>query len=1306
MNAHEVLVHTRDRLPAPFAQLAGELLFELDAAQPDHVRAFLIQIDLFEATVAFFSFLQLAELEARQLAITHSESAITALRDNPRITTGYWWSLLRESSRDLGTQPDGPRHGASRLVQQLLFDETGQSTAFSRVLDSVPGIRNRIKGHAWTLPLERYATESDRLLELTVRYLHALEGLADFCMFEIVSSTPAGGGFDCDSLVFVGDTRRPSRARFSTERAVEVGHVCVASRREMASGQLDGPRILDLSPFVQIRRDAGREDIALLQAIDEEASLLTLAPPRSLRCATTARNAIARLDRILARSRRTRDEAARLWTRFRDVAAVVLSNAIARASYTPSTYLVRRRLVDQVDEMVAKPGALLVTGPSGSGKTAFSCNLVDRWRASERADRGVVLIFASDLSIAGSLDELWSRTFEQSFDKSLEIIRAEGAQLILVVDGLDQVARSEPIAHQLAEICKRGAGVLSLVATGPEAVAPTIERLFAEHGVPLAVSALPQLTPHEVRNLFSLLRAGRTLEDLAIGSETLSTPLLVRIAATASRTQPTAGGVLLELLDRSVFHDPVKSHIVMKLAGVLASMRTKSAPLKELLAMPELGAAILTAGESSPLRQLVDSAILVVQQETMQSSLPVPREMRIGFAFDQLLEYILFADAVRARPSVADLAARLGDLAQHWPPAIGALRFWVFETTAHEAPEHVERVVVELLARLSEPACEALLLDLLAAQRPHDALARAIARIAKDEKRSSLVARAALAAIGRLERRCEAEHALRVCEVVTLALEHDPNLTFEIELHRANLEIDHVHADVALDRAERLLVSARTHAMGLRQELEALDLVERAARAAGARTRRYAARAEIRGLIASVPLEDATSKVLAWLAIASDEDESEEMPVPIDLAATAAELGRPSLLFRVRVRDALTRMRRRGRGVTERQEIFDGLLEAARSGGSVADEARALRILVRFWHDEPEKEERLLERAIALAIESRDPIALADLHFARAVHHLRVGRFADADMDAQHAEGVFARLGHRVLRLKVLQHVLAMCAWEVGTPDQLRSRLEAVLDEALSIESFYEATLALVLLTQVYANLGRLDQARAHLLRAAEVRERTGAGGQLSFDIARGWICLLEGNVDEARAAWRSARARGDAERFSDFVFQPTLLIAWTHVLEAQQPATEALEATRAALSDLLAGANLDRRHLDRYAGEIQSLYGLAYALAGAHEEAQVWIDRAASWLAAHPSHRSTVTIRSIEALLPELEARTLEQKKGAQNRVAGLRRKARERMREHVLPPLQALVATCDPAEAADFVSHHFAIRLLALHGLQVATT
>src|SRR3569623_671221 len=211
MNAHEVLVHTRDRLPAPFAQLAGELLFELDAAQPDHVRAFLIQIDLFEATVAFFSFLQLAELEARQLASTHSESAITALRDNPRITTGYWWSLLRESSRDLGTQPDGPRHGASRLMQQLLFDETGQSTAFSRVLDSVPGIRNRIKGHAWTLPLERYATESDRLLELTVRYLHALEGLADFCMFEIVSSTPAGGGFDCDSLVFVGDTRRRQR---------------------------------------------------------------------------------------------------------------------------------------------------------------------------------------------------------------------------------------------------------------------------------------------------------------------------------------------------------------------------------------------------------------------------------------------------------------------------------------------------------------------------------------------------------------------------------------------------------------------------------------------------------------------------------------------------------------------------------------------------------------------------------------------------------------------------------------------------------------------------------------------------------------------------------------------------------------------------------------------------------------------------------------------------------------------------------------------------------------------------------------
>jgi hypothetical protein len=72
--ATAALRRARASQPAPLSTLASELLFELSARTPDWGRIFLLQIDLFEASVAFLGFVLIAELERHPGAVHQSSS--------------------------------------------------------------------------------------------------------------------------------------------------------------------------------------------------------------------------------------------------------------------------------------------------------------------------------------------------------------------------------------------------------------------------------------------------------------------------------------------------------------------------------------------------------------------------------------------------------------------------------------------------------------------------------------------------------------------------------------------------------------------------------------------------------------------------------------------------------------------------------------------------------------------------------------------------------------------------------------------------------------------------------------------------------------------------------------------------------------------------------------------------------------------------------------------------------------------------------------------------------------------------------
>src|SRR4051812_147043 len=166
----EWLVHAREKYPAPLALIASELLYELSAARPNYMRCFLLQIDLFEVGVALFSFIQVAQLHRSGQPLKASEAAVLQLRDNPALCTGHWWGLLRETSRDVHGLPAGSVSGLARELAGIYFDPAGRAAQLGKMLDQVPGLRNRFKGHSWTLPEEQYEAQAKNLLSTVLGY--------------------------------------------------------------------------------------------------------------------------------------------------------------------------------------------------------------------------------------------------------------------------------------------------------------------------------------------------------------------------------------------------------------------------------------------------------------------------------------------------------------------------------------------------------------------------------------------------------------------------------------------------------------------------------------------------------------------------------------------------------------------------------------------------------------------------------------------------------------------------------------------------------------------------------------------------------------------------------------------------------------------------------------------------------------------------------------------------------------------------------------------------------------------------------
>ena len=180
----------RRNFPMPFSMFAGELLHEISAREPNWSRIFSVQIDLFEGCVSFFSFVLFAELECHsELSLKSSLNDLKTFRSGKKLSTGHWWSLLRGMSKDLVGQKNLQFSDATQVALNLFYPNKQLLPAklhgFSTLLNSVPSIRNQIKGHSYTPSLEQYAEHAIALLDITMDFLSVIQTIDRSTVFYV-----------------------------------------------------------------------------------------------------------------------------------------------------------------------------------------------------------------------------------------------------------------------------------------------------------------------------------------------------------------------------------------------------------------------------------------------------------------------------------------------------------------------------------------------------------------------------------------------------------------------------------------------------------------------------------------------------------------------------------------------------------------------------------------------------------------------------------------------------------------------------------------------------------------------------------------------------------------------------------------------------------------------------------------------------------------------------------------------------------------------------------------------------------------
>jgi hypothetical protein len=846
--------------------------------------------------------------------------------------------------------------------------------------------------------------------------------------------------------------------------------------------------------------------------------------------------------------------------------------------------------------------------------------------------------------------------------------------------------------------------------------------LAADGGLPvggnLPVLAVPPLDAGEARRVYDLFRQGGGAEPSRELLEALTTPLLLRLAVAAlaseARRDLGAGQVLLAYAERAVFGDLPRTAIVARLAQEMLTTGARTVPVATLTNDSALAPALLADGPEAPLRALIREGILSVERLPVGNGLPLPAEPHVGFTFDYLRDFVLFTRLAgryeNDQAALRDFANKAGPAA----PLIGGLRFLIQERLRGPDPGEATGRLVALLLSLPPVPQAALLHQLLslpvAPDLPLAGLLRAVFSLLNAAGRQAFVD-AAAAAFDRLDKRGQVEQAGALCRLTReLGLPAQAATVLPIVLDWSRVQLRALSAAEAAQTARTALEDA--HKAGDRSlEVEALVCLEAALEAQAEKEERadVRARLEQEPLAGLSPRAEFAARLWEWLALQRQQQKRAEAGLQRAKELAAGHRARwqaEALLAELRHRMEEEKFDRS----KEAADLIEEALQAAQRAGYPHLEATAR--LRAAWHDRRDTA-REVEAGLEAAEAAGSRAARAGLLRVRAHDHILRGRFDEGARDGEEAARLFKDLHYRYRYLKTLQHITAICDWELGRPGRALASWRELLDGLAGLGKFREAALSALLVAEMACDLGKREEAARTLDQARCLAAQVGGQHGLNFDVAEGLLLGLEGRTDEAVATFERARQWGRDVRFLDFMFQPGILAARL-LLERRAGDAAALEEARRILNEMLEDPSVTEENRNRYAGELYSLYGLYNLERKAPEEAGLWLEKADRWFADRPNHRAALQWRAVRLLADWVTAANLLEGSaaaaaakgkvavGLQQKAMGLQNKVKNGVEAQVLKPLIETARTfADFAEQEAFAENHPARRLLVGHGI-----
>lgn len=1238
--AVRVLEKVRRDYPVPFSVFASEILFEVSAPNPDWSRIFLLQIDFFEASVAFFFFVLLAEVEQHEdITIKESYNHLKTLRKGKNLSTGHWWGLLRGLSNDASKIDSASLSKMGRVARSLFLPQRSTTgKRLTKLLNEIPEIRNRYKGHSFTLAPEQYAEQAKALLKKTTLFFQEIKEIDDVTILYITQCTALDNEeFIIDFLLLNGDMRRPLRRYRKAKKSIAKGSLWIGVENELEY-DFDVQRFLSLTPFVQF--NPANSSFSISQHIQKNKFELIHIIGGERGLAEHSDSGLRRLDALLSRVDRTNEKYQHIVIRSRELAEVLLKSPAAKASYEERTYLNRPRLIQQLSAISQENRAKgivriwLASAPSGSGKTALACHSMSQWLSDSRSKEVMVTALSSEvISSQGSIQEWWKQRFGMTLLESCVIVHSADAIIRIFIDGLDRIQNPKILVEEIANLMKseEQRETLRIIISSTEAISNQAFAVLKKHRLDNIVNrwSVPPLSPEEARKLFSILHP--EAKEVQLGKEVeslLKTPLLVRLARVLGEEEASAGitpGRLLRAhADRTVLADPIRAHLALRIVDKILKSEQKSISLKELLYDDSLRSLLLTTGEGSPLQQLVHEHILLLDRAPSSKGLPLPSKAMISFAFDAQLDYLAFAHMAQlfgTDPSV--WCERLKDRAS-FGPLIGGLRVFFVESLLDNPSTQTITKLGNMIVSLGETGEEVLTevlcvgLDCTSSSAIEQILCiflqegsvQSLADLTDDAIRRLVIAGRVDAVqdiMTMIRRIAPTEEFVQLCCYVI------DIISWTISLPKAKSLAEDLFRD-----AENMSVGAQIQAgnaignlcylSGLQSDISrAMDIEERILKL-------YAE---------NRPVEQACHVIIALIHARKANKRKDGVAREGFLHdAHHAAQGNASLLMTVALNKALL-YTDEGLNITDRAQRQKACHDAVQFACSIGDpfaEALACDIAAAGWYMDLGVQEDWIDRGLVAASALNAKVAQARLLDRRGRIHMAHGHLEDALQDAQEASLIFEAVGHQRHTLRTKQHLCALQIHEMDAPGVPYLAWDSLIALSDHLEVHFQSRLLRLLKASAYCDLGAWEKAQMLLDDVQERIQQKPLSKDVHMSMFQGELLWGQGAFKDALEHWKRAYAWSTEKEIPDLMFQSLLYMSWAKLMfsyrESVHDEHTVIEQIRSQLEQ-----KKSSDHQQRYFGECTLVLCLAFVQKDLLQQANVKLQEAKDWFGQHPQH-------------------------------------------------------------------------------------